>query len=138
MIKGLAWRSVVGVLPGAAVALLPNLACPACWPAYAAALGAVGLGFLLEEAWLLPLSAVFLPCAVAAMAWQARSRRGYAPAVVGSVAATAIMVGKFMLQDDVVSYVGVAGLLVASAWNVWPRRTRKTAESSSCAGTASC
>jgi|GEM_PF-2330127 len=33
----------------------PQGRCPACWPAYAGVLSALGLGFLLESAYLLPM-----------------------------------------------------------------------------------
>src|SRR5437867_2381262 len=36
------------VLPSVAFAFLPKLACPACWPAYAGLLSALGLSFLLS------------------------------------------------------------------------------------------
>lgn len=54
------WRRSLGVVPGIGVALLPNVACPACWPAYAGILGSVGLGFLMDTTWLLPLTALLL------------------------------------------------------------------------------
>lgn len=34
------WPSMLSVLPGVGVALLPIGTCPACWPAYAGLLGA--------------------------------------------------------------------------------------------------
>jgi mercuric ion transport protein len=40
------WQSWLIVLPAIGVAMLPKLACPACWPAYAGLLSSVGLGFL--------------------------------------------------------------------------------------------
>src|SRR5260370_27513328 len=45
--------------PGIGVSLLPKLMCPACWPAYAAVLSSVGLGFLISTTYLLPLTALF-------------------------------------------------------------------------------
>jgi hypothetical protein len=41
-------RSWLTVLPAVGVAMLPNLTCPACWPAYAGLLSTIGLGFLTE------------------------------------------------------------------------------------------
>ena len=38
-------KSAIAAAPGVAIALLPKVFCPACWPAYAAALSALGLGF---------------------------------------------------------------------------------------------
>jgi len=132
--RGGGWRSIAAVLPGVGVALLPKLACPLCWPAYAGILSAAGLGFLMEEAWLLPISAVLLAAALGALAWRARRRRGYGPALAGLVASVMILLGKFALGSDAVLYAGIAGLVAASVWNAWPRRP--TAACSACPGGA--
>jgi len=93
------WRLSAAVLPGIAVALLPKLACPACWPAYAGLLGSVGLGFLIETRWLLPLTAVFLAAAIGALAYRAKERRGFAPFAVGILAAGLVLFGKLRLES---------------------------------------
>ena len=36
------WRSSLATLPGIALAFLPKIACPACWPAYAGVLSSLG------------------------------------------------------------------------------------------------
>jgi hypothetical protein len=51
-------------MPGIGMALLPKLACPACWPAYAGLLSTLGVGFLGSTKYLLPLTATFLFVAV--------------------------------------------------------------------------
>src|SRR5258708_12119466 len=50
-------------IPGAAISLLPILACLLCWPAYAALLSSLGLGFLGNSAYLLPLTGALLALA---------------------------------------------------------------------------
>jgi len=40
------WPGALATLTAAGVALLPAVACPACWPAYAALHSALGLGFI--------------------------------------------------------------------------------------------
>ncbi len=117
-------RSTLAVLPGLGVALMPKVVCPLCWPLYAGALSAAGLSFLMEDRWLLPISAAFLVAALAALCWRARTRRGYGPAAAGLVAAAAILVGKFAFESDTAVYGGVAALVAASVWNGWPRRTK--------------
>jgi hypothetical protein len=70
-------RSSLATLPGlafAGFALLPKLACPLCWPAYASVLTWLGLGFLLQVRWLFPLPAVLLVVAVVTLGRRARSR----------------------------------------------------------------
>ena len=108
-------------MPGIGAALLPKVACPACWPAYAGFLGSLGLPFLMETAWLLPLTAVFLVIAVGVLAFRARRRRGYRPFLLGLLAAAFVMIGKFGLESDPAMYVGLALLVSASLWNSWPK-----------------
>jgi hypothetical protein len=116
------WKTTWAVLPGAGVALLPKLACPACWPAYAALVSSLGLGFLVESQYLLAVIAGFLLLALAALGWRARSRRGYGPLLLGIAAAAAIIAGKFWLEANAVVWGGATLLAVASIWNAWPRR----------------
>lgn len=115
------WRSSVAMLPALAAAFLPKVACPACWPAYAGVLGALGLGFLMETAVLLPLTALFLGLAVGALAFRAQRRRGYRPFLLGTIAATIVLIGKFSFERDEAMYAGLGLLVVASLWNSWPR-----------------
>lgn len=117
------WRSWLIVVPAVGVAMLPKLACPACWPAYAGLLSSIGLGFLTQSAYLLPLTAAFLVVAVAALAIQAGNRRGYGPFIVGLLSAVAVIVGKFVFEFDPAMYSGIALLIGASIWNTWPKRT---------------
>jgi mercuric ion transport protein len=118
------WRVSLAAVPGIVFALLPNLACPACWPAYAGLLSSVGLGFLLDGAYRLPLTVTFLGLAVGALGFRARGRRGFGPLGVGVAAATVILVGKFAFGSNVTTCGGIALLVAASLWNAWPKRTR--------------
>jgi hypothetical protein len=115
------WRSALAMLPAIGTALLPKVACPACWPAYAGVLGALGLGVLMDTAVLLPLTATFLLLAVGALGFRARARRGYRPLALGIVAAAIVLLGKFAFESDGAMYVGLGILVVASLWNSWPR-----------------
>lgn len=118
------WRSSLGAVPGIAFAFLPKLLCPACFPAYAGLLSALGLGFLLKQTYLLPLTVVFLAIAVGALAYRAGARRGYGPFVVGLIASAVVMIGKFALNSDATMYAGIALLVGGSVWNAWPRKTK--------------
>ena len=82
----------------------------------------MGLGFLMETAYLLPLTAAFLALAVVALGFRARRRRGYGPLAVGLAAAVLLLVGKFALDSGVAVYAAVAALVGASLWNAWPAR----------------
>jgi len=117
--------SSFAALPGVVLALLPKGLCPACWPAYAAVLSAVGLGFLMQDRWLLPLTIVFLALATSALAYRARVRRGFGPAIAGGASGALLVVGKFVLDTPAVGYVAIAIFMGAAIWNAWPiRRAR--------------
>lgn len=121
------WTLGLATLPGIGAAILPKVACPACWPAYAGFASAVGLGFLLDETYLLPLTVVFLAIAAGALAFRASRRRGYGPFVLGLAAAAMVLVGKFSFESDPGMYAGLALLVTASIWNGWPRRRASVA-----------
>lgn len=125
------WKLSFAMIPGIGAALLPKVACPACWPAYAGFLSSVGLGFLLDSAYLLPLTAIFLAVACFALAFRARRRRGYRPFAVGIAASAIVLFGKFSFDSEPAMYVGLAMLIAASVWNSWPKR-RSTTTCSSC------
>lgn len=116
------WRSSLATLPGISLAVLPKVACPACWPAYAGVLTSLGLGFLMEVRWLMPITAAFLVLAVFALGFRAGRRRGLGPLFLGVCAAGAVLAGKFVLGSDLAMYAGLAFLVTASIWNTWPRR----------------
>lgn len=115
---------LAAVLPAIGIGALPKLVCPACWPAYAGLLGALGVGFINYSPWLLPLTGVFLLAVLATLAVGARRRRGYAPLALGAAAAILMLVGKFGFDSDPATYTGIALLVAASVWNTWPRRRR--------------
>lgn len=119
--QGFSWSRIATTLPSL-VAVLPVLHCPACWPAYAGVLSALGLGFLWQAAYLLPITIILLTSAVFALAYKARSRHGYMPMILGLAAAVAVLGGKFWLQSDPVVYGSLSILVVASVWNAWPRK----------------
>ena len=109
-------------LPSIGVSLLPKLACPLCWPAYASLLSSVGLGVLLSTAYLFPITAFFLAVTVGVLGFGARQRGGYGPLILGLGAAATVLLGKFRLDANPVVMHGAVGLLViASVWNAWPR-----------------
>ncbi len=115
------------------VALLPNVACPACWPAYIGLLSSWGLSLLADTTYLLPLTALFLVLAVGALGFRAKGRRGHAPFVLGVLAASLVMVGKFVFDFDPALYGGIAILIAASVWNSWPRTKETRAPCPACA-----
>jgi hypothetical protein len=114
---------LLSALPAIGVALLPKLTCAACWPAYAALLGAMGINFVDYTPWLFPALTLLLIVTVASLAWRARRGRGYGPFWLGALASAGILAGKFIFQSDPATVVGGAVLLAAAGWNAWPRRS---------------
>ena len=115
-------KQAVAALPGIGVSLLPKLMCPACWPAYAGVVSAVGLGFLISAKYLLPLTVAFLAVTAFALAFRASRRHGYGPFWAGLLAAAVILTGKFYFDSEQATYAGIGLLVAASIWNSWPRR----------------
>lgn len=127
------WSRSLAVLPGAGLALLPAGACPACWPAYAGLLGSLGLGFLLDTSYQLPVMGAFLALALAALGYGAKGRRGFGPLALGVGATVTALAGKFALSSSALLYLGLALLIGASLWNSWPLRAARTEACGKCA-----
>src|SRR5712692_3818924 len=106
------WKNGLLALPGVVFSLLPKLACPACWPAYAGLLGSVGLGFLISTVYLLPLTAAFLLLPLVALAFRAGQRYGYGPFLLGLAGTVGVLLGKFVWESNPTMY-GAVGLLVS-------------------------
>jgi len=94
-------------------------------PAYAGLLGSMGLAFVLQTAYLLPVTVIALVVVAAALGFRARRRRGYGPFVLGVFAACLLLVGKFVLKFDAAQYGGIGLLIFASVWNSWPVKAVK-------------
>ena len=119
--RGAGRAGLVAALPASGAFLLPIGACPACWPAYTAFLGWLGLGFLLSGRYLLPIAAILLGLTLAMLAYRARARRGYGPFFLGIAGAAGAIAGKFVFSIDLILYLGLVLILAAAVWNVWPR-----------------
>jgi mercuric ion transport protein len=116
------FKQTMVALPGIGVSMLPKLMCPACWPAYAGIVSALGLGFLISAKYLLPLTVGFLAITATALGYRASRRQGYGPFGLGLIAAAVILAGKFYFDTARATYAGVGLLIVSSVWNSWPRR----------------
>ncbi len=113
----------LSILPAAGAALLPNLTCPACWPAYAGLLSSLGIGFINYTPYLLPSTALFLAITLGTLAYRAKQRWGYRPLALGSAAAALVVAGRFLFDSNTAAYGGLALLAAALLWNAWPRAT---------------
>lgn len=83
----------------------------------------MGLAFLLQTEYLLPITVITLLVAVAALGFRAARRRGYSPFALGLVSAVLMVVGKFAWDSAFLTYSGITLLIAASVWNSWPKRT---------------
>src|SRR5260370_7612829 len=115
------WKQGLLALPSVGVSLLPKLACPACWPAYAGLLTSLGLGFLISVVYLLPLTTAFLVLALGALAFRAKQRHGYGPLLLGIVAACGVLLGKFVWRANTIIYLAVRPPIKSSLSPTCPR-----------------
>lgn len=122
------WKHGLVAVPGVGASLLPKLACPVCWPAYAGLLSSAGLGFLISTRYLLPLTAAVLVPTLMVLAFRAKNRHGYGPLVLGASAVAGVLVGKFQWESKAVLYFAVGLLVVASIWNAWPHHDQAQAQ----------
>src|SRR5260370_6810285 len=114
------WKQGMLALPSIGVSILPKLACPACWPAYAGLLTSIGLGFLISVVYLLPLTVAFLSLALGAMLFRARERRGYGPFLLGVAAAGGGLIGKVLWEVKPPLYSAVGVLVIPSLLDPGP------------------
>ncbi len=77
----------------------------------------------MQTAYLLPLTVLSLTVALAGLAFRANRRRGYGPFAVGVLAGALLVVGKFVLDSNAAVGGAVAGLIVVSLWNSWPKQS---------------
>ena len=126
------WRGLLSVVPGIGASVLPVGVCPACWPAYAGLLSTLGLGFLLETRYLIPITAVLLVAALFSLGYRARSRHGYGPLALGALGTTVALGGKFLVLSNTALYSGLVVLVAASVWNSWPRAATKSGPCPAC------
>jgi mercuric ion transport protein len=118
--------SAVGGVAGAVGSGFTALCCLGA-PAALGILSAAGLGFLVNDAILVPLLALLLGVTL----WSLRrvgTRHGRrAPAWAGYAGAAGVVLGVFA-GSTTLGWAGAAVLLAASVWNVWlAARSRPTA-----------
>ena len=119
---GAGFLSNMAVIPGTLAAFLPALSCPACWPAYAGLLSSLGIGFLWQGPYLMPITVVLLGIALGALGYGAPRRRGYGPLVLGGVGSVAMVPAKFVLHEPWIATAAAGLILAASVWNAWPKK----------------
>lgn len=92
------------------------------FPALLSILSAIGLGFIVNDAILIPLLLVFLAVAVFGLYLGARHHREPWALILGGLSALlVVLVFTGMVPNIALAYVGMAGVVVASVLNVWLR-----------------
>jgi len=91
------------------------------FPALLSMLSAVGLGFLINDAVLLPFLVVFLAFTLYGL-YRGYQKHGRAGAVIlGGASAVALLVFLLVFFSSPLAYLSIAGLVAASVLNVWLR-----------------
>jgi len=84
-------------------------------------LSAVGLGFLINDAVLMPLLIVFLLLTLVGLYLGVRHHGSWAAFSVGVISAILTFVSIVIAFNKLLAAIGIAGLIVASILNVWLR-----------------
>lgn len=119
------WRGMLLAAPGIGTALLPKLTCPFCWPAYTAALGAMGVSVAAYGPYLFWVTLGLVAVAVGSLAHHAKRRRGYRPLLLGAFAGALFIAAKFAFSSDLAAYAGAALLFAAALWHGWPIKNER-------------
>lgn len=117
------WLTTLAAIPAAAIGIFSVASCPACYPALAGLLSAVGLGTLVNDAILKPLTIALLLVALSGLAYQAKRAGRYFPAVLGSLGAVGMYAGLYSAPSALLKWSGIAALIGASIWNLAPRKS---------------
>lgn len=103
--------------------------CPICIPAIGAFLSSIGLGFLVQEAVLLPLLIVFLAVTLGGLTWSyLKEHKNVYPLLAGILMAVALYVGRYVyisgFINTILMYGGIAGIISVSVWNLKFRKSK--------------
>ncbi len=89
-----------------------------------AALGAIGAGFVANDAVLIPLYVALLALSVWLLYRSARVHGNFAPVILAAAGALAALAGLWILSAMVIA--GLAAIVAASVWDFFAARARPT------------
>ena len=95
-------------------------------PALVSILTAIGAGFLINDAILLPLLGVSLLLALGGLYLGVRHHGSWVAFVVGVVSAVGMFIFIAVAANKVLAYISIAGLITASFLNIWLRVRRSS------------
>jgi hypothetical protein len=107
-------RTALLTISSALFAVAPK--CPVCFLAYFGIFGVATASASAYRAWLPPITALWLALTIAMLTFQRRGKRRYGPAIMGFVAALLLLVGKFVVDSQAMTFAGIIALLGAAAW----------------------
>ncbi len=107
----------VGVV-GAFIAAL----CCLGLPAVLSIVAAIGLGFLIKDAILLPLLILFLAVTLTGLYFGYRAHRQPWALIVGGISSLAVLLFVFVYTVKLAAYLAIAGLVLAGLLNVISRQ----------------
>jgi len=90
-------------------------------PALVSIVGAVGLGFLINDAILLPLLIVFLVITLIGLFLGVRHHHHWLAVIVGAVSAMVLVISMTVAFSLPIIWTAIGGLIVSSVLNVWLR-----------------
>lgn len=115
-------RTILGIAPAFGFSLIPTLTCPACLPALASVLGAVGLTFLAQREYLIWFNLVALGIAIVLLARGEKKWISW-PLATAVLGAAAVMLGKFAWDSSALWWTGLGVFMLGSAWSAYGRRS---------------
>jgi FtsH-binding integral membrane protein len=118
------------MISSAVLALAPK--CPVCFLAYFGIFGVATASASVYRAWLAPFTAIWLALTVGMLALRRGGQRAFGPALLGLCAALAVFVGKFIVNDQIPVYAGIAALAAAVVWRSWFLKSRSSGSCSRC------
>jgi hypothetical protein len=107
-------RTVLMTISAALFAFAPK--CPICFLAYFGIFGVATASASAYRTWLPAITGFWLALAIAMLAIQRRGKRRLGPALMGFVAALLLLIGKFVLDSQVMIFAGIIALLAAAVW----------------------
>jgi hypothetical protein len=107
-------RTTLLTISAALFAVAPK--CPICFLAYFGVFGVATSSAPVYRAWLPLITALWLALTIAMLAFQRRGKRRYGPALMGFVAALLLLFGKFVVDNQFMTFAGIIALLGAAVW----------------------
>jgi len=117
-------RGALLTVSSALVAVAPK--CPICFLAYFGIFGVASASATAYRTWLPLVAAIWLILTITILLFPLKEVR-YCPLLLGALAALAVFAGKFLLDNRVLVFSGIAGLVIATIWRSRSRRSIATA-----------